>query len=186
MQAFSCDEIFAERLFPAFLKTGEGSFRSVVSAEIESLLVRFGITLVDPLTAGKSVFPALFPEGWSMKPGVLSTDGRLTTWYIYDGQRRQRIRVRCDPFHLFQGLPLCWAELLARFSVQAVMSPEGGLAMIFDRSIGKMIWSTEAIHLIDGQPAVVARCMRKAEALAKEYLDSHYPDWQDPALYWDE
>lgn len=115
---------------------------------------------------------ATLPAGWTRE----ASDHAMWS-YIKDEQGRKRAAIFYKAAFYDRN---AHGHLEARYSAGADYSADGDGPLpvgVFDQ--GKMIWKAG-----DDPRPYVSGARAPLDRAAMEYLEQHYPDWNDPTAYW--
>lgn len=119
------------------------------------------------------------PLGWKEIP----TDHFMWSKLVDDkGRERARIFYKAAFYDRYAHM-----SLSTRFNISRDYDQRDkeGVAVTYVTDSGKVIHTTEPIHLPAKEDRKYYEIGDKADKTAKAWLDQHYPDWRNPGAYWD-
>lgn len=169
------EQIHSDRL-PLDINT-----RNVTREGLETIGFKFGKVIDDVF------IEATLPPGWSKKP----TDHSMWSTILDDkGRERCAVFYKAAFYDRSAHLDVTCRYRVAMDTVldyddpnYSDTTPEVG--RVTDRATGKVIWEGEQI---ERQQKYSAEHREKYEALyqlAKDWINAHFPDYQNPLAYWD-
>jgi|GEM_PF-807945 len=168
---------------PAAVNTGAGK-------EMDDVLVGWGIKLGEPYPHDPIFRPVELPEGWKKKP----TDHSMWNRLVDDkGRERAKVFYKAAFYDRSAFIVLC-----NRFSVEQNFDdfqkmPGAFLTKIQYQvlDVGTPVFSVDPVDTpvsAEGKEDYQASIAIDKEQIAacKKWLKECYPDWKDPAKYWEE
>lgn len=127
-------------------------------------------------------YSVTLPKGWK----IIDTE-ELIFWHLIDDRERKRATIKYDPFRFEAEL-----QLNTRFNFCRDYDREKreNIATSVVTDNGKAIHTTKPIVLPqridqDYQSPEWYQTGNQADSDAESWLDESFPNWRDPAAYWD-
>lgn len=142
----------------------------------EELSVRWGMKVLGSLKA--NFFAVQMPPGWYLQGG-----GEESLWsYLLDDRGRERATIYYQPNFSDRSAIL---YLSRRYSVFShYLDPTDTTVRIISARDGRRIFHEFGRVVADH--AGYFKEVTRIEECGKLWMDTHFPQWQDPFAYWDE
>jgi hypothetical protein len=157
----------------------------------KEILEGFGVIFGEVIESNPLFQSVTLPKGWSFE----KTDIQYTTYLLdeYDRLRAEVVYKKCfwDPD--------AFLRLVTRYRTVRTFKDGGLCYQVLVNGDDKVLWETEILPEFTGERGdseeeeeeyylqLDAYSQKKNSliAQAKEYLNDHYPKWEDPTAYWD-
>lgn len=146
--------------------------------ESRRVLENSGVKFLSPIENEPLYQLVELPEGWKV-----ITDEDTPWCSLVDNKGRRRARILDEPKFAYQS---AFIELCSRFTVMFGTQLQGSkeIITVVVLDCNRAIYSTEPICLSAGKYS--PDLINEAYDQCNLWLDEKYPDWRDPAAYWDE
>lgn len=144
----------------------------------EEVLKKAGVRFLGPVEDDALFQYVELPEGWEKVP----TDHPMWS-HLVNKKGRPRAEIFYKAAFYDRDAHL---TLLTRFSVEMNYDKfEQELAQARIKDCGEVVHKTKEVEFSTDNIEEEEKAAREVGQLAAEWLDEEYPDWQNPAAYWD-